>query len=154
MEGRKEYENMSENRVCTSEPKFEFYVLNYGHNHKKIINFNIFNSVSVYEATLREVKQYCRNPKKYSYSPLFDNGESQTIYGFDAFCKRLDGIIAWKEWGRVEYEISVGDLFERDLNKYEKWDCYMQAKPNIEIIAREVIYQYKKYKKEVKRGKI
>ena len=47
-----------------------------------------------------------------------------------------------------EYEISVGDIFEKDCNKLEKWDCYMQTKPNIPMIARECIYQYKQQRKE------
>ena len=47
-----------------------------------------------------------------------------------------------------EYEISVGDAFEKDCNKLEKWDCYAQAKPNIPMIARECIYQYKEQRKE------
>ena len=47
-----------------------------------------------------------------------------------------------------EYEISVGGVFEKDCNKLEKWDCYGQAKPNMKIITREVIRQYKEQKKE------
>lgn len=42
----------------------------------------------------------------------------------------------------------VGDLFVNNINEFEKWDCYSQVIPNIEIIARECIYQYKKQLKE------
>ena len=41
----------------------------------------------------------------------------------------------WQEWSRCEYEISVGDAFEEDVNKLEKWDCYKQAEPNMEVIT-------------------
>ena len=35
-----------------------------------------------------------------------------------------------------------------DISQYEKWDCYQQARPNIQVIAREVLYQYKEFAKE------
>jgi hypothetical protein len=56
----------------------------------------------------------------------------------------------WQEWSRVEYEISVGDAFEDDLDNFEKWDCYQQCVPNIPMITREVIWQYKQQIKERK----
>ena len=49
-----------------------------------------------------------------------------------------------------EYEIAVGGAFTTDCNKLEKWDCYMQAKSNVPMIARECIYQYKEQRKEQK----
>lgn len=39
-------------------PKFEFYVLNYDSNAKKVVNYNIFNNYIVYETILEEVKKY------------------------------------------------------------------------------------------------
>lgn len=38
-------------------PKFEFYVLNYDSNAKKVINYNIFNNCIVYKETLEEVEK-------------------------------------------------------------------------------------------------
>ena len=64
----------------------------------------------------------------------------------------MDSIIRCEEWSRRQYEISVSDAFETDIDNLEKWDCYMQAKPNLEIIAREVIRAYKQYRKEEKRN--
>lgn len=124
-------------------PKFEFYVLNRDINRKKIINFNIFWNIRVYENTLKEVKKYVRSPKTYCYKSFMKDQEP--IYGFEAFCEELRSIIRWQEWGRCEYEIAVGDHMNDDLSRYEKWDCFMQAEPNIEVIAREVIYQYKEF---------
>ena len=130
--------------------QFDFYVLNYDFNKKKVVNYNIFNNIRVQEWTERAVKKYLRAPKKFSYAPF--GKDVETIYGFDAFVKELARTITWQERGRREYEISVGDLFETDCNKLEKWDCYGQAHMNIERIAHEVIRQYKAQKKEVKDG--
>lgn len=121
--------------------RFEFYVLNYDTNRKKVFMFNIFNNIRVQECTEKAIKKYLRSPKKFTYTPY--NKNKETLYGFDALVKEIDSIIKWQEWSRVQYEISVGDAFEDDCNKLEKWDCYQQAQPNMEIITREVIFQYK-----------
>ena len=52
-------------------PKFEFYVLNYDFNKQKVIMFNIFDNIDVYDLTLKEVKKYCRSPKKYTFCIIF-----------------------------------------------------------------------------------
>ena len=124
--------------------QFEYYVLNYNHNKKQIEPYNIFNNIYVQEGTEKAVKRYLRNPKKFTY---ISYGNQEVIYGFDAFVKELDSIIKWQEWSRRQYEISVSDAFITDCEKLEKWDCYGQAHMNIEMIAREVIYQYKQHKK-------
>lgn len=127
-----------------NKPKFEFYVLNYDPNTKKVINYNIFNNYIVYETILEEVKKYCKEPNKYCYSENISNKNSY-IYGFKAFYLAISEIIKYEEWSRREYEISVGDAFEDDIKKFEKWDCYYQAAPNIKLIAREVIRSYKEW---------
>ena len=125
--------------------KFKFYVLNYDFNGKRVENFNIFNNILLNKETEKIVKKYLRSPKNFKYNDYFNK---QVLFGFEGFCKELERLIMWQEWGRREYEISVGDAFEDNLEELEKWDCYMQCKPNIEIIAREVIWQYKQYLKE------
>ena len=125
--------------------QFEYYVLNYDINAKKIVPFNIFRNMHVQEWTEKAVRKYLRSPKNFTYKS-FDGKE--ILHGFDAFVKELDGIIKSEEWSRREYEVSVGDLFETDINNYEKWDTYSQAKPNMVIIAHEVIWQYKEQKKK------
>ena len=129
--------------------QFEYYVLNYNHNEQQVKPYNIFNNVYVQEYTEKAVRKYLRNPKKFTYKS-FDGKEE--IYGFDALVKEIDSIIRWQEWGRREYEVSVGDAFETDCEKLEKWDCYGQAKPNVKMITREVILQYKEQKKEERCG--
>ena len=132
--------------------QFEFYVLNYDFNKKKVVNYNIFNNISVQEWTEKEVRKYLRAPKKYKHIVQYENKflgrEEIAIYGFDALVEEIDRTIAWQERGRREYECSVGDAFTTDCNKLEKIDCYYQSKPNMKIIAREVIFQYKKQLKE------
>ena len=89
-------------------PKFEFYVLNYDSNAKKVINYNIFNNCIVYKETLEEVEKYCKNPNKYCYSDNISRDDSY-VYGFKAFYLALSRIIKYEEWSRREYEIFVGD---------------------------------------------
>ena len=127
--------------------KFEYYVLNYDFNKKKVVNYNIFNNIRVQEWTEKEVRKYLRAPKKYKHIVQHKNDflgrEEIVVHGFDALVEEIDGIIKWGEWSKREYEISVGDAFETDINKLEKWDTYSQAHPNAEIIAYTVIRQYK-----------
>ena len=127
--------------------QFEFYVLNYDTNKKKVENFNIFRNCLVQEHTEKAVRKYLRSPKNYKYVVQHKNDflgrEEIAVYGFDALVKEIDSIIKWREWSKTEYEISVGDAFETDINKLEKWDTYSQAHPNAEIIAYTVIRQYK-----------
>ena len=126
--------------------QFEYYVLNYNPNAKKIEPFNIFRNCYVQEYTEKAIKKYLRSPKNYKYERY---GED-TLYGFEGLCQEIEKTIQWQEWSRREYEISVGDAFEKDCEYLEKWDCYMQAKSNIPMIARECIYQYKQQRKEQK----
>lgn len=125
--------------------QFEYYVLNYDINKNKVIPYNIFRNINVQECTEREIRKYIRSPKNYTYKS-FDGQE--VIYGFDALVKELDSIIRWQEWGRSEYEMSCGYKFETDCNKLQSTDCYEQCKPNMGMIAREVIWQYKQQKKK------
>ena len=125
--------------------QFEFYVLNYDFNKKKVVNYNIFNNIRVQEWTEKAVRKYLRAPKKFKYESFFNK---EVIYGFDALVREIDGIIKWGEWSKREYEISVGDAFETDINKLEKWDTYSQAHANAEIITHTVLRQYKEQLKK------
>ena len=121
---------------------FEFYVLNYDWNRKKVVSFNVFRNWVLDQAVQKIVKKYLRTPSQYTFvdSVFHDN---KTYVGFDALCMAIDKEIRMQEHSRREYEISVGDAFDEDINNYEKWDCYMQCLNNIPMIAREVVYQYK-----------
>ena len=133
------------------EPKLEFYVLNYNWNAKKVVNYNIFNNINVYETAVREAKKYLRNPGKYKHYVMgFGKDESYYLYGKEAFIEELRMTVSWQERSRREYEISVGDAFETDLEKFEKWDCYQQFEPNKELVADYVLNQVRKFLKEQK----
>ena len=129
--------------------KLEFYVLRYNINKKEVENFNIFNNGSLYNRIIDQIKKYLKSPEEYYCEQYdFDSGKYVKFSGFDGFCKELDSSIQWQEWGRVEYEISVGDPFPKSIDELEKWDCYMQAKPNVPMIAREILYQYQEQTKK------
>jgi hypothetical protein len=137
--------------------QFEFYVLNYDCNKKKVVNFNIFNNINVQKWTEKAVRKYLRSPKKFKHIVQYENKlldkEEIAIYGFDALVKEIDRTIKWGEWSKREYEISVGDAFTTDCNKLEKIDCYAQVCPNMKMITYEVIRQYKEQlKKENKQN--
>ena len=127
--------------------QFEFYVLNYNFNKRKVEMYNIFNNIHVQEYTEKAVKRYLQNPKRFKYVSYMP---AEEICGFEGFVKEIDRIIKWEEWSRCEYEIGVGYAFSTSEDKLEKWDCYQQTHANIEMIAHEVIRQYKKYLKNQK----
>ena len=72
--------------------QFEFYVLNYDCNKKKVVNYNIFNNIRVQEWTEKAVRKYLRSPKNFSYTPF--GKDVETIYGFDAFIREIEQIQA------------------------------------------------------------
>ena len=115
-----------ENFMTDKEYDFHFYALNYNFNGKKLEFYNVFNNIHVYDSTVKAVKDYWKGK-----------------YTLEEFTKELDHIIMWQEWSRCEYEIMVGDLFEQDPNKYEKFDCYQQAHANIDLVAQQVINEFK-----------
>lgn len=149
--------------------QFEFYVLNLDFNRNKIVNYNIFNNIIVQERTEKAIKKYLRSPKNFKYEPF--GRDVEPIYGFEALCKEIESILRHELWSRCEYEIAVGSLFTTELkdivrevdrgeittdNLYdelkkkserngnlEKIDCFYQTQPNIPMIVRECIYQYK-----------
>lgn len=130
---------------------FVFYVLNYNANTKKVEHFNIFQNELVSRFTECALMEYFFSPEKYKHSKWVGADVPEEVtYGFKALCREIEGVIRWQMWARRQYEISVGDAFETDISKLEKWDCYGQALPNIEIITRELLFQYKKQLKEGK----
>ena len=124
--------------------QFEYYVLNYDCNAKKIVPFNIFRNIHVQEWTEKAVRKYLRSPKNFIYKS-FDGKE--ILHGFGAFVKELDEIIKWQEWSRCGYEMGVCYKFETDCKNIAHMDCYEQAHMNMEMIAHEIIRQYKEQKK-------
>ena len=96
----------------------EWYVLNYNWNKKKIESFNIFRSYRFTEGVKDLLKYYT------TFDEFVDDLEKELMYAF---------------WAKREYEISVGDAFETDLDKYEKLDVYWQVKPNVRLLAQYIL---------------
>lgn len=107
--------------------KLEYYVLNWDHNAKKVVNFNIFRNWPLKDAAITDAEKLI-------------NGE----INYAEFKEELSKDIMWQEWSRYEYEISVGRPFEDDCANLEKWDCYAQAQPNIDLIAGMVVREVRK----------
>lgn len=126
--------------------RFEYYVLNYNTNKKCVELFNIFDNAQIQTNVEKAVKQYLKDPEGYSYQSSF--GNEKLLHGFSALVKEVDSVIAWQERGRRQYEISVGDAFETDCSKLQKFDCYIQAHANIDMIVRDLLRQY-----EMQKGK-
>ncbi len=108
-------------------PNYEFYVLNYDFNARKVVNFNIFQNFQVSANVTDAIRKYLHMEMK---------------DGLNELREEIRKIIAWQEWGRRQYEISVGDAFETNCDKLEKWDCYKQALPNINLITDMCINRY------------
>jgi len=118
-------------------PNLKFYVLNWDHNQNKVVRFNIFNNIHVYEETIKYVKKYLRNKKTFTYEHLKEE---------------IRKTIQWQEWSRYEYEISVGRPFCDNADELQKIDCYWQAEENIEVITDMAIKAVKQAMKEAKNG--
>ena len=98
--------------------RVKFYVLNYDTYTGQIVPYNIFNNLRVYRDTLNLIYE-------------FDEGN----LSFDDFVRELLAVVWWNEKHQREYEIFVGDAFETNPNRFEKWSCYDQFKPNAEVFA-------------------
>ena len=100
--------------------QFEYYVLNYDCNKRKVESFNIFRNCLVQEHTEKAVRKYLRNPKNYKYVVQHKNDflgrEEIAVYGFDGLCKRFEQILRHEEWSRCKYEIAVGGIFITELS--------------------------------------
>lgn len=93
----------------------EWYVLNYDWNKKEVYNYNIFTNVK-FNRGITEI--------------LASNPED-----FNEFVEKLDRELKYCFWSKREYEISVGDAFEEDVNKLTKIDVYSQVAPNVKQLA-------------------
>jgi len=98
-------------------PEARFYALNYDWNNKRVQMFDIFESSRfVYDVANINAKHNGRY-----YLPDYEEDIRIALHS---------------QFGhRREYEISVGDAFEDDVRKLEKWDIYKQCVSNLSVIA-------------------
>ena len=113
--------------------------------------YNIFNNTRLQEWTEKAVKSYLKAPSKYKRAgkKIKKDNSIEILTGFPALVEEVRSLIFWQMCARCEYEICVGDLFSENKTKI---DCYTQALPNVEIIARECVYQYRQHLKELKKN--
>lgn len=95
----------------------EWNVLNYDWNSKKIVPYNVC----------------CVIDREPELQKLL-----KTHTDRDTFNKQLRRWCMYHFWSKIEYEISVGDAFEDDMNKLEKWDIYGQIMLNFERFSNYV----------------
>ena len=99
--------------------EIKYYAMNYDFNAKKIVKVNV-----IHEDTLKRLQDMVKKGK---------------IKDRLQFRECLRGEFMYRYWCKREYEISVGDLYEEDLNKYEKVDVYDQLEANMDVITDYVI---------------
>lgn len=100
----------------------KWYVKNYDFNKKVIEDFNIFRSVKFTEG-LQEI---------------LDKNDYTT---FEDFVEKVRQELMYAFWSKCEYEVMIGDLFDTIETKI---DIYDQVKPNIEILSKYILDNYKK----------
>ena len=101
--------------------KLTFNVLFYDFNAKKLITLNIFNNIHFSEGVDRAILEY---------------KETKSI---ENFTKQIDMALKYSFWSKREYELSIGDAFETNLDKYEKIDVYQQVSMNLDILIQYII---------------
>lgn len=98
--------------------KLEWYAIEYDDNEKKIQVFNVFWCIDK-----EEIAKLVRKKEIYDLLTLKTYLNREFMYHY---------------WSKCEHEILVGDMFEEDINKFEKIDVYYQLKPNLNRIVEYV----------------
>ena len=101
----------------------EWYVLNYNLNKRKLEYYNIFNNVRFSEG----IEDILNTLRLYPDRWYEDFKEAVKIKLMSAF------------WCRREYELSIGDAFDDDLDNYEKIDIYSQVLPNLDHLCNYIL---------------
>lgn len=97
-----------------------WYVLIYDFNNKKIISYDIF--------------------KNSQFSEGLENIDFTQSY--NDILTDIDRLAKYCFWSKREYEISVGDAFEEDINKFEKIDVYRQLEPQMRLLTDYILIYY------------
>ena len=99
--------------------EIKYYAMYYDFNARKIKRVNV-----IYEDTLKRLQDMVKKGK---------------IKDRLQFRQCLRSEFMYRYWCKREWEISVGDLFEKDLNKYKKIDVYDQLEANLDVITDYII---------------
>ena len=95
--------------------EIKYYAMYYDFNAREIRKTNV-----IHEDTLKRLQDMVKKGK---------------IKDRLQFRQCLRGEFMYRYWSKREWEISVGDLYEEDLNKYKKIDVYDQLEDNLDVIT-------------------
>lgn len=99
--------------------EIKYYAIHYDFNAKEIRKTNV-----IHEDILKSLQDMVKKGKIKDRIQFRECLRSEFMYRY--WCKR-------------EWEISVGDLYEEDLNKYEEIDVYDQLEANLDVITDYII---------------
>lgn len=99
--------------------EIKYYAMHYDFNAKEIRKTNV-----IHEDTLKRLQEMVKKGKIKDRIQFRECLRSEFMYRY--WCKR-------------EWEISVGDLYEKDLNQYEEIDVYDQLEANLDVITDYII---------------
>lgn len=99
--------------------EIKYYAMHYDFNAKEIRKTNV-----IHEDILKSLQEMVKKGK---------------IKDRLQFRECLKGEFMYRYWCKREWEISVGDLYEKDLNKYEEIDVYDQLEANLDVITDYII---------------
>lgn len=99
--------------------EIKYYAMYYDFNAREIRKTNV-----IHEDTLKRLQDMVKKGK---------------IKDRLQFRQCLRGEFMYRYWSKREWEISVGDLCEKDLNKYKKIDVYDQLEANLDVITDYII---------------
>ena len=99
--------------------EIKYYAMYYDFNAREIKRVNV-----IHEDTLKRLQDMVKKGK---------------IKDRLQFRQCLRSEFMYRYWCKREWEISVGDLFEKDLSKYKKIDVYDQLEANLDVITDYII---------------
>ena len=120
----------------------KFYALRYDVNAKEVKHFNIFQNICFAEDVERKMKKYLADPEHYEYQD-YHGIKSKSIYGEAAIRKDIDLSLKSEFWARVQYEMCIGDKFERNPDNLTNTDIYQQCAMNFDVLFDYILRSYK-----------
>ena len=106
--------------------KLSWKVMRYNFNAKEVEFFNIFRNIRLQEGLENLIKNYTT---------------------FNKFKEDLSHELKYCFLGKCEYEVVVGDIVIKTLDELEKVDVYAQLEPNLDILAKYIIDEVNKHKR-------
>lgn len=130
----------------------EYYAMVWDSNKNSPKSWNIYHNIPFRDAAIKAVKKYDRAPGKYKTHICVNQNARINLYGLDAFVHEIKSMLMWQFWARCEYELLISDFpphIDKETNEERKYkiDVYNQVVPNVEVIANDLLRQYRKWRK-------